>query len=69
MAQRFEQQIDSVSVLINASTRLSGGDYDLGTVIGISTDKLHAHNPVGPDELTSYKWVTYGNGHFRVRIH
>jgi glutamate-5-semialdehyde dehydrogenase len=66
MAQKFEQQIDSASVLINASTRLSGGgDYGLGSVVGISTDKLHARGPVGPDELTTYKWVAYGNGHLR----
>lgn len=65
-AQKFEQQVDSASVLINASTRLSGGgDYGLGSVIGISTDKLHARGPVGPDELTTYKWVAYGNGHLR----
>jgi glutamate-5-semialdehyde dehydrogenase len=65
-AERFEQQVDSASVLINASTRLSGGgDYGLGSVVGISTDKLHARGPVGPDELTSYKWVAYGNGHLR----
>ncbi|NOQ15289.1 MAG: glutamate-5-semialdehyde dehydrogenase [Methyloprofundus sp.] len=66
MAQKFEQRIDSASVLINASTRLAGGgDYGLGSVIGISTDKLHARGPVGPDELTTYKWVVYGNGHLR----
>jgi glutamate-5-semialdehyde dehydrogenase len=66
MAHIFEQQVDSASVLINASTRLSGGgDYGLGSVIGISTDKLHARGPVGPDELTTYKWVVYGNGHLR----
>jgi glutamate-5-semialdehyde dehydrogenase len=54
LAQTFEQQIDSASVLINASTRLSGGgDYGMGSVIGISTDKLHARGPVGPDELTT----------------
>ncbi len=65
-AKKFEQQIDSASVLINASTRLSGGgDYGLGSVVGISTDKLHARGPVGPDELTTYKWVAYGNGHLR----
>ena len=65
-AQKFEQQIDSASVLINASTRLSGGgDYGLGAVVGISTDKFHARGPVGPDELTTYKWVAYGNGHLR----
>lgn len=66
LAQKFEQQVDSASVLINASTRLSGGgDYGLGSVIGISTDKLHARGPVGPSELTTYKWVAYGNGHLR----
>jgi len=65
-ALKFEQQVDSASVLINASTRLSGGgDYGLGSVIGISTDKLHARGPVGPNELTTYKWVAYGNGHLR----
>ena len=65
-AHKFEQQVDSASVLINASTRLSGGgDYGLGSVIGISTDKLHARGPVGPNELTTYKWVVYGNGHLR----
>jgi glutamate-5-semialdehyde dehydrogenase len=66
MAQTFEQRVDSASVLINASTRLSGGgDYGLGSVVGISTDKLHARGPVGSDELTTYKWVAYGNGHLR----
>jgi glutamate-5-semialdehyde dehydrogenase len=66
MANQFEQQVDSASVMVNASTRLSGGgDYGLGSVIGISTDKLHARGPVGPDELTTYKWVAYGNGHLR----
>ena len=66
LAQQFEQQVDSASVLINASTRLSGGgDYGLGSVVGISTDKLHARGPVGINELTSYKWVAYGNGHLR----
>ena len=66
LAQTFEQQVDSASVLINASTRLSGGgDYGIGSVIGISTDKLHARGPVGPAELTTYKWVVYGNGHLR----
>ncbi len=66
MAQQFEQQVDSASVMVNASTRLSGGgDYGLGSVVGISTDKLHVRGPVGPDELTTYKWVAYGNGHLR----
>lgn len=66
LARIFEQQVDSASVLINASTRLSGGgDYGLGSVVGISTDKLHARGPVGPEELTTYKWVAYGEGHLR----
>ena len=65
-AQKFEVQVDSASVMINASTRLSGGgDYGLGSVVGISTDKLHVRGPVGPNELTSYKWVAYGDGHLR----
>ncbi len=65
-AQQFEAQVDSASVMINASTRLSGGgDYGLGSVVGISTDKLHVRGPVGADELTSYKWVAYGDGHLR----
>ncbi|MGR9117071.1 MAG: aldehyde dehydrogenase family protein [Gammaproteobacteria bacterium] len=65
-AQKFEKKVDSTSVLINASTRLTGGgDYGLGSVVGISTDKLHAHGPVRPDELTNCKWVAYGNGHLR----
>jgi len=66
LAQQFEEQVDSASVMINASTRLSGGgDYGLGSVVGISTDKLHVRGPVGPDELTTYKWVAHGNGHLR----
>lgn len=66
LARQFEEQVDSASVMINASTRLSGGgDYGLGSVVGISTDKLHVRGPVGPDELTSYKWVAYGDGHLR----
>jgi len=65
-AQYFVNTVDSASVLVNASTRLSGGgDYGLGAVIGISTDKLHARGPVGPSDLTSYKWIAYGNGHLR----
>ena len=64
LARQFEEQVDSASVMINASTRLSGGgDYGLGSVVGISTDKLHVRGPVGPNELTSYKWVAYGDGH------
>jgi len=66
LAERFVTLVDSASVLVNASTRLSGGgDYGLGAVVGISTDKLHARGPVGPQDLTSYKWVAYGHGHLR----
>jgi len=66
-ARHFVNAVDSASVLVNASTRLSGGgDYGLGAVVGISTDKLHARGPVGPNDLTSYKWIAYGNGHVRA---
>ena len=66
LARQFVQAVDSASVLVNASTRLSGGgDYGMGAVVGISTDKIHARGPVGPEELTSYKWVAYGEGHIR----
>ena len=44
----------------------TGGDYGMGAVVGISTDKLHARGPVGPRELTSYKWIAYGDGHLRL---
>jgi len=62
----FINRVDSASVMVNASTRLSGGGaYGLGSVVGISTGKLHARGPVGPDELTSYKWIAIGDGHLR----
>ncbi|MBN1647245.1 MAG: glutamate-5-semialdehyde dehydrogenase [Spirochaetales bacterium] len=65
-AEEFIRNVDSSSVMINASTRLSGGnDYGQGAVIGISTNKLHARGPVGPEDLTTYKWVARGNGHLR----
>ena len=66
-AEDFIKNIDSSSVMINASTRLSGGnDYGQGAVIGISTNKLHARGPVGPEDLTTYKWVARGSGHLRM---
>ena len=66
LADRFIAAVDSASVLVNASTRLSGGgDYGLGAVVGISTDRLHARGPVGPTELCTYKWVAVGNGQLR----
>ena len=65
-ARRFVMAVDSSSVMVNASTRLSdGGIYGLGAEIGISTDKLHARGPMGVEELTTYKWVVYGEGAVR----
>lgn len=64
--QKFTTEVDSASVLINASTRFAdGGEYGLGAEIGISTDKLHARGPMGANDLTTYKWVVTGNGHCR----
>ena len=66
LAERFIAGVDSASVLVNASTRLSGGgDYGMGAVVGISTDRLHARGPVGPQELCTSKWVAIGNGQLR----
>ena len=66
LARRFTAEVDSASVLVNASTRLSGGgDYGMGAVVGISTDRLHARGPVGPAELCTYKWIAVGNGTLR----
>ena len=66
LTDEFVSGVDSASVLVNASTRLSGGgDYGLGAVVGISTDRLHARGPVGPTELCTYKWVAKGNGQLR----
>ena len=66
LAAKFIAKVDSASVLVNASTRISGGgDYGMGAVVGISTDKLHARGPVGPAELCTYKWVAVGNGTLR----
>lgn len=66
-AQKFQQQIDSSAVVVNASTRLNdGGEIGLGAEIGISTDKLHARGPCGLKELTTYKYLLTGNGQLRV---
>ena len=65
-AQEFTAMVDAAAVLVNASSRfVDGGQFGFGAEIGISTQKLHARGPMGLPELTSTKWVVWGNGHVR----
>ena len=65
-ARRFVAEVDSSAVMVNASTRFNdGGQLGLGAEIGISTDKFHARGPCGLRELTSTKWIVFGDGHIR----
>ncbi len=66
-ANKFIQNVDSASVMVNASTRWADGfEYGLGAEIGISTDKLHARGPMGAADLCTYKFIVTGNGHIRM---
>ncbi len=64
---QFSQAIDAAGIFINCSTRFhDGGEFGLGAEIGVATGKLHARGPVGLQELTTYKWIAYGDGQIRI---
>ncbi|MEE9199355.1 MAG: glutamate-5-semialdehyde dehydrogenase, partial [Dehalococcoidia bacterium] len=66
LANRFLEEVDAAAVYVNASTRFTeGGQFGLGSEVGISTQKMHARGPMGLRELTSYKWIILGQGHTR----
>jgi glutamate-5-semialdehyde dehydrogenase len=65
-ARRFTNEVDAAAVLVNASTRFTDGEeFGFGAEIGISTQKLHARGPMGLHELTTYKYVVWGDGQIR----
>jgi glutamate-5-semialdehyde dehydrogenase len=65
-ARRFTREVDAAAVLVNASTRFTDGEeFGFGAEIGISTQKLHARGPMGLRELTTYKYVIWGDGQIR----